>query len=70
MKFNKSFYLGKKNIQNFNSVYFIAEAGSNHNQILSRALKMVDIAKECGADAIKFQLIYPDGIAVGKKKKY
>jgi len=70
MKFNKSFYLGKKNIQNFNSVYFIAEAGSNHNQILSRALKMVDVAKECGADAIKFQLIYPDGIAVGKKTKY
>ena len=36
-------------------VYIIAEAGVNHNGRLELAMQMVDMAKECGADAIKFQ---------------
>ena len=35
--------------------FIIAEAGVNHNGSLSRSLKMVDVAKNSGADAIKFQ---------------
>lgn len=37
------------------SVYIIAEAGVNHNGVLENAFKLVDMAYECGADAIKFQ---------------
>ena len=37
------------------SVFFIAEAGVNHNGDLGLALKLVDIAKAAGADAVKFQ---------------
>lgn len=37
------------------SVYIIAEAGVNHNGDIEIAKKLVDVAKECGADAIKFQ---------------
>lgn len=33
----------------------IAEAGVNHNGSLTRALEMVDVATEVGADVIKFQ---------------
>lgn len=37
------------------SVFIIAEAGVNHNGNLNLAKRLVDMAKDCGADAIKFQ---------------
>ncbi len=37
------------------SVLIIAEAGVNHNGDFNLAKKLIDMAKECGADAIKFQ---------------
>lgn len=36
-------------------VFIIAEIGSNHNQDLQQAFKLMDIAKDAGADAVKFQ---------------
>jgi N-acetylneuraminate synthase len=38
------------------AVKFIAEASSNHDQDLARALAFVDAAADCGCDAVKFQL--------------
>lgn len=35
--------------------YVIAEAGSNHNRDLDTAYRLIDVASESGADAIKFQ---------------
>jgi N,N'-diacetyllegionaminate synthase len=36
-------------------VFIIAEAGINHNGSVKMAKKMIDAAKRCGADAVKFQ---------------
>ena len=38
-----------------NQIFIIAEAGVNHNGSIKKAKKLVDIAKDAGADAVKFQ---------------
>ena len=47
-----------------NKIFIIAEAGVNHNGKLSNALKLVKLAKNSGADAIKFQTWNTDEIIV------
>jgi len=39
-----------------NKVFIIAEAGVNHNGNLEQAIKLIDIAYEAKADAVKFQM--------------
>ena len=39
-----------------NKVFIIAEAGINHNGDVKTAKKLIYLAKQAGADAIKFQL--------------
>ena len=39
----------------YNWIFFIAEAWVNHNWNIDLAHKLIDIAKEAWADAVKFQ---------------
>ncbi len=50
----KSIRLGKKTV-NESSLYFIADIGANHNGSLAKAIDLIHLAKESGADAAKFQ---------------
>lgn len=54
------------------SVYIIAEAGVNHNGQLELAKQLVDMAVDCGANAIKFQTFKAEEStgAFAKKAKY
>ena len=41
----------------------IAEAGVNHNGDVTQAKKLVDVAAECGADLVKFQMFDANNLA-------
>lgn len=47
-----------------NRVMIIAEAGVNHNGDLDTAKRLVDAAREAGADAVKFQTYHTELLAV------
>ena len=48
--------IGKNYIGENFPCFIIAEAGVNHNGSLSKAKELIEIAKNSGADAVKFQL--------------
>lgn len=43
-----------------NKVLIIAEAGVNHNQKKEYAFKLIKVARDCGADYVKFQTFIPE----------
>ncbi|MBB4823663.1 N-acetylneuraminate synthase [Sporosarcina luteola] len=52
--------IGNRNIGKSEKPFIIAEMSGNHNHSLERALKIVDLAAEAGADAVKLQTYTPD----------
>ena len=57
----------EKKVINKNGVYVIAEIGANHNGDMTLAKKIIDEAKNSGADCVKFQSWQPDSIASKKE---
>ena len=51
------------------SVFIIAEAGVNHNGNLAFAKKLIDAAKEAGADAVKFQTFQTEQVITKSAQK-
>lgn len=52
-----------------NRVFIIAEAGVNHNGSIDIAKKLVASAKDCGADAVKFQSFKASNIVTKNAEK-
>ena len=53
----------------FNKVLIIAEAGVNHNGSIDLAKKLIDVAADSGADAIKFQTFKAENLVTSYAKK-
>lgn len=49
--------------------YIIAELSANHNGSLDRALQMINMAKECGVDAVKVQTYTADTMTINCDKE-
>ena len=49
--------------------YIIAEISANHNGNLENAFRIIDMAKRCGADAVKMQTYTPDTITLNSAKE-
>ena len=49
--------------------FIIAELSGNHKKSLKRALKLVDLAADSGASAIKLQTFKPDKVTLNIKRK-
>jgi sialic acid synthase SpsE len=58
----KRLKLGERWIGEGEQVYIIAEIGSNFEGSKERAKMLIDLAKDCGADAVKFQCFTADMI--------
>ena len=52
------------------NVFIIAEISANHGQDFDRAVRLIREAKECGADAVKFQAYTPDTMTINADNKY
>ena len=48
--------IGNKTIGENSPAYIIAETGSNHNRDINQAKKLIEVAAEAEADAVKFQI--------------
>ena len=49
--------------------YIVAEISANHNGNIENAFKIIDMAKRCGADAVKMQTYTPDTITLNSTKE-
>lgn len=59
---NPQFRIAGRPIGPGSPCYVIAEAGSNHNRDLATALRLIEVAAEAGADAVKFQTYTAAGL--------
>ncbi|MCS3765314.1 N-acetylneuraminate synthase [Bradyrhizobium centrosematis] len=50
-------------------IWIIAEAGVNHNGVIERALELVDVAADSGADVVKFQTFNAEKLATATAPK-
>lgn len=66
MSIKKLINIDGKKIGREYAPYIIAEVSANHNGKIENAFKLIELAKECGASAVKFQTYTPDTITLNE----
>lgn len=69
LSFHKDLIIGNKTISDTSSTFIIAEAGVNHNGDIFLAKKLIDIAVDAGADAVKFQAFRTENLILKEVEK-
>ena len=62
--------LGHKRVGDSESVFVIAEVAGSHEGDLEIAKRMIEVAAEAKADAVKFQVFRADELVVASHPKY
>lgn len=66
----EQFQINGRRIGSGEPVYIVAEMSANHNQDFDQAVKIIEAAKEAGADAVKLQTFTPDTITIDSDNEY
>lgn len=64
------FKIGNRSIGSGQGLYVIAEVSANHNQDFAQAVRIVEAAKQAGADAVKLQTYTADTITIRSDREY
>jgi N-acetylneuraminate synthase len=64
------FMIGQRRVGIDQPVYIVAEISANHNQDFQQAVRMIQTAKDAGADAVKLQTYTPDTITIDCDNEY
>lgn len=65
----KELIIDNRRIGSKHAPYIIAEMSANHNGNIETAFKIIEMAKRCGADAVKMQSYTADTITLNSDKK-
>ncbi len=69
MIFNKTIKIQNKEISSTSPTFVIAEAGVNHGGNMNVAKKLIDLASDAGADAVKFQTFRTEHLILNSVEK-
>lgn len=56
--------IGGRRVGSGHPTYIVAELSANHNQDFDEAVRLIEMAAECGADAVKLQTYTPDTLTI------
>jgi pseudaminic acid synthase len=66
---NVKVQIGERSVGPGRSVYVIAELSANHNQDFDQAVRIIEAAKQAGADAIKLQTYTADTMTIASDRE-
>lgn len=67
---NREITISDRKIGEGCSTFFIAEISANHAQDINKAIELIKMAKNAGADAVKFQTYTPDTMTLDSDKDW